>query len=240
MRNVFEYILNRSHKTDNRSDYTRNETEKHKVQGKGQKLSICAIESRLYTARRKTNGKEKYPFDFIMKPYRCLWSNVYQTESSVCSFAESEICIAVDGSEYFRADMAYTHTYLMKYTWIPDVMHVTSRHAISVHLISRKSNSIISNPHTAVFARSRALTAAMIRLFSTNETVHCTPTFFHLTRFSVFLFLVNLIKFSYPYCRTGARTLFPFCICISFSFTLWAVTKKVYETSMLPFGWWHV
>lgn len=137
------------------------------------------------------------------------------------SFAESKICIAVDGSEYFWADVAHshTHTYVMKYAWIPDVMHVTSRYAISVHLISRKSNSIISNPHTAVFARSRPLTAAMIRSYffsSTNKVVHTNifpPHAFFLFPLShafnkVFISILQQIRF------------FPFRICISFSFTL--------------------
>lgn len=107
-------------------------------------------------------------------------------------------------------------------------MHVTSWHAISVHLISRKSNSIISNTYSGIRLQEHW---QQPRFFFTNEIVHSNifpPRAFFRTFNKVFISILR------------ANTVFPFSISISFSFTQWAVSVKVYEMGELPFDLCHV
>lgn len=131
---------------------------------------------------RVTFGRQTRGVDMrlIMKSYLCLWSNIYQTESSMHSFAEPKIFFVADRVN----SLGGRDVYIIQYTWIPDVVYVTSWHAISVLLISIKSDSIISNPRRGIRVQEHFRWPRFVFL-----SLYTTPTtFFQLMQFSVYFF----------------------------------------------------
>lgn len=113
-------------------------------------------------------------------------------------FCGSKIFIVVDESEYFGRTPRTCiprPTYKIYNDPRRDARHDTACHFCAFNKQKKQFDYIKSSPW---YSPSRARTTVTIRFLPMKLY---PATFFHLTRFSVLLFLMHLIKFSYPYCK---------------------------------------